>query len=299
MATQLFGLLGWPVHHSVSPAMMNAAFADLGIDAHYFPFAVQPQRLSDALAGLSALNTVGVNVTIPHKQAVFHACTVLTREAELAKAVNTLKFQIAATEEMERADASENLPLLGHNTDVTGWWSGVSDKYTNAVRTVVVLGAGGAARAVIAALALYASAVRVRVIARNRGSASALAQEFAPLIQVEPFPWESRNAVMHAADWIVQCTPIGMWPNVDDSPIDDEACFHTGQFVQDLIYRPSPTRFLMQAKSRGCVTADGLEMLVQQGARALEWWTGVQAPTEVMRAAARNAVYGNGFETNK
>ncbi|GMA52119.1 shikimate dehydrogenase (NADP(+)) [Alicyclobacillus contaminans] len=278
MATALYGLLGWPVGHSVSPPMMMAAFAAAEMDGVYLPFAVHPDRIADAVRGLQALGAVGVNVTIPHKQSVYALTTDATAEATLAKAVNCLAF---------RSDGG----ISGHNTDVLGWWSAVAPMVGKVPpKQVTLLGAGGAARAVVTALALNHPETRLLLVARNPEQALALAKEFADSLHTDVASWEERHEAVNRAEWVVNSTPIGMSPNVSACPLADAGCLHPGQFVQDLIYRPSPTRLLAMAAERGCIVQDGLPMLVGQGAAAFHWWTGMDAPVDAMQRAAYTAL---------
>ncbi len=271
-------MIGWPVEHSVSPEMMKAAFQQMGLDAAYMRFPVRPGSLEAAVSGLLALGASGANVTIPYKQEAYRMCTELTEEARLVGAVNTLRFD------------SDRSAIYGHNTDVAGWWESVRQYAAPTVQRVTLLGAGGAARAVLAALALHLPGIRVQIAARRTEAIRTLAEDFGEYLDIVPVAWTDLEKSIEHSQWVVQCTPIGMWPNVDDSPVTDARCFRSGQFVQDLIYRPSPTKFLGQAAEQGCRVQDGLEMLVQQGARALSWWTGQAAPAEAMRVAARNAL---------
>lgn len=273
--TRLYGLLGWPVGHSVSPAMMNSAFAHRGVDATYVAFAVQPLHVEQAIAGLRALGAGGVNVTIPHKQTVFELVSRCTDEAVLAGAVNTVRFE----------DDGE---LTGHNTDVAGWWLGLSRALTPGFvpQSVVILGAGGAARAVMSALSLHLPTARIQLVARQQSKATELEGRFAHRLTVQVMPWEHRHGVIHDSDLVINTTPVGMWPQVDASPIDQVDCFHTGQVVQDIVYRPLLTKFMQQAEQRGAVVVDGLRMLVDQGALSFEFWTGVEAPRDLMYRAA-------------
>ena len=280
MGKTLFGLLGWPVSHSVSPAMMQAAFSELAIEGCYLPFPVRPEALADAVRGLQALGAVGVNVTIPHKQNVVPMLSLVTDEASRAGAVNTLKFDC------------ESRAIIGHNTDVSGWWESLERRWPPRVqlRTVTLLGSGGAARAVLAALALHANHVHVRVTSRNRETTEELVRDFREVLELTPTVWEQREDSVAESDLVVQSTPMGMWPNVDDSPVIHAACFHPGQVVQDLVYRPLETRLLSQAREQGATVLDGLAMLVEQGALALEFWTGKRPSRQLMHAAALAAL---------
>ncbi|GGJ12064.1 shikimate dehydrogenase (NADP(+)) [Alicyclobacillus cellulosilyticus] len=285
MGQTLFGLLGWPVGHSVSPAMMNAAFAALDIDAVYVAFGVRPERIAAAVAGLAALGARGCNVTIPHKRAVFELVHERTPEAVLAQAVNTVRFD----------EAGER--WIGHNTDVSGWWRSIADLAAGAAGPFAVLGAGGAARAVLAALALERPGTKVALIARDLGKASQL-QRAVTGVDVELVAWDDRHAAIAAAQVVVNTTPIGMWPHADASPVADPACFRPGQIVQDIVYRPLTTRFMAQASARGAVVRDGLGMLIHQGAAAFSFWLGREAPVAVMAEAARAAL-GEGAEPSR
>ena len=282
VATTLYGLLGWPVGHSVSPAMINAAFEALGLDSFYTAFAVQPQRLPAAVEGLLALQAGGVNVTIPHKQQVLRFATEVTEEARLAGAVNTLKFV---------PDTGE---IFGHNTDVAGWWRSVAGRTENHQnwKRITILGAGGASRAVFAALVRYAPHLEVVVAARNAEQTARLAADFSKLLKIHTIGWLEKEEWIAKSDLVVNSTPVGMWPHGDVSPVEDATCFYAGQVVQDLVYRPLQTRLLVQAQERGAIALDGLAMLVEQGGLAVEYWTGQVPPRELMYNVALAALQG-------
>lgn len=280
MGQAVYGLIGWPVGHSASPAMMNAAFQEMGEPAVYGLFPVQPSRIEAAMAGLAALSIRGVNVTIPHKQAVLPWLSDVSDEARFAGAVNTISVD---------ADSGR---MSGHNTDVSGWWKSVSDAQKTPWEAAIVLGAGGAARAIAAALALYSPATRLRIAARNVQKAEEIASGFRDKIAIEAVPWEKRCAAIEQAELVVQATPVGMWPRDGESPVENAGCFHSGQVVQDIVYRPLETAFLKLAASQGAKTLDGLNMLVHQGAAAIQFWMKRQAPVEVMRTQALAAVGG-------
>jgi shikimate dehydrogenase len=269
---EMYGLIGYPVAHSLSPVMMNTAFHTIGRAAHYAAFAVHPEDLEAALQGLWALGFAGANVTIPHKETVFQHVMEVSPEAKLAKAVNTL----VRSEE----------GWIGHNTDVEGWWNsfaiGLKPKSSSVVS---LLGAGGAARAVLTGLSLQTKGARVHLMARRLAQSERLALEFADYLDIHPVTWDERHEAIGQSNYVIQSTPLGMWPNVDVSCIQDETCFHPGQVVQDLVYRPLTTKLLTQAKARGCDLVDGARMLVGQGVKSFELWTGQSAPIEAMRSA--------------
>lgn len=277
MATQWFGVMGNPVEHSVSPAMVNAAFSVLKLDAVYLAFRVLPEAVTDAVRGLSALGASGVNVTIPHKQAVLPLVSQRSAEVDLAGAANTLLFHQDGT-------------IDAHNTDIAGWWQSISPALPAGWTTAAVIGAGGAARAVLTALALFAPHCQVAVVARDQTKAAQLQRQFADRLSVTVHDWDDRGAAIAASDLAVNATSLGMWPKVDGCAVADGRCFHTGQVVQDLVYVPLETRWLQLAREQGARCVDGLGMLVGQGVAAVKLWTGLDAPADVMRAAAETAL---------
>lgn len=257
--------------------MMNAAFAAIGKSAVYFPFPVEPHLLLTALNGLAAVSAVGVNVTIPHKVHAFDWVTHKSEEALRVGAINTIRF-----------DATNG--ATGHNTDVVGWWTSIAPaiaKFTGSLLQIAVIGSGGASMAILAAISLYARDAQVRLIARNVDVAEALVARYREVLNVSVVAWSSRNEAIASAQLVVNTTPLGMWPQVDGSPVDDASVFHSGQVVQDIVYRPEKTQFLRQAEASGSMIVDGLGMLIHQGAAAFEWWFSEKAPVDVMGAAAR------------
>ena len=279
-STQIVGLLGWPVSHSLSPAMHNAAFAHLGLDWRYVPLPVDPARPSaipQAVAGLPALGLRGANVTVPHKQAVMGCVDRLTLAAQAIGAVNTLVVE---------KDGS----LLGDNTDAAGFIGDLRDHGVELQdRHVLVLGAGGSARAIVYGLA-QAGVARIAIANRTVETAQALAAALQPHAQGCPLTAFALPADLPGlaaqADIVVNCTSLGMTPNVDTSPWPQELPFRSGQIVYDLVYNPADTGLLKQAADAGAQAIGGLGMLVWQGAFAFERWTGTPAPVDIMRAAA-------------
>lgn len=274
--TQLIGLIGQPLAHSLSPAMHNAAARALGLNWAYVPLPVQPDRLGEALYGLPALGFRGVNVTVPYKEAVTPFLNTTYPVAQQIGAINTIVV----------GDGM----LTGFNTD----WSGfLADLETfNLVldgRDCLVLGAGGSARAIVYAL-LNAGGL-VRIFSRRVAQAEALAAHFhevfpagrirtAPLEQVAALSAECYRPL------IVNTTPLGMAGEyVAASPWPEDAPFPEKAFVYDLVYNPAETKLWQQAANAGCRVANGLGMLVQQAAEAFEIWTGRRPDTAVMREA--------------
>lgn len=265
----LVTLIGYPVSHSLSPVMHNAAFDSIGLDWHYTAMPVEPGRLGDAVARIRRVDCAGANVSVPHKQAIIPLLDGLTPVAEAIGAVNTL--------------VKREGKLIGHNTDAAGL---LADLYAHGVslahRPALILGAGGAARAAVAAGAGVGA--KVRVAARRREQAESL-QRIVPVDVFDLTP----IGLMQASDdcaLIVNATPVGMTPNVDASPWLDGTPLPPDAFVYDLVYNPADTLFTQQARAAGLRAATGLGMLVEQGALAFELWTGQSAPREVMRQAA-------------
>lgn len=283
-STQLVGLLGWPVRHSASPQMHNAAFAARRMNWRYLAFPVAPDRVEAAVAGLPALGLRGANVTVPHKQAVMPFLDRWTPAAEAIGAVNTIVVQ-------------EDGQLLGDNTDAAGF---IADLHAHGVdpagQRVAVIGAGGSARAVVYGLA-EAGAARLSLLNRTVAKAEALAQAMRAYfpetaIGTGAFPDDVPDVAQHV-DLIVNCTSLGMDPRVEGLPWDEETEFREGQTVYDLVYNPAVTRLLQLATADGAQAIGGLGMLVYQGAIAWEKWTGEPAPVDVMQRAV-NIVFDRG-----
>jgi len=267
--TRLTGLLGHPVAHSKSPQMHNAAFALLGLDYRYLAFDVEPERIGEAIAGIRALGVRGVNVTIPHKVAVIPHLDELSEEARLIGAVNTI--------------VQEDGKLVGYNTDGIGYLSALREEtgFDVAGKRILLLGAGGAARAVAAQMALAGSEQLV-IAARDIDRAEALAGHLAAYADTRGITLHVAERDLASFDLIVNTTPVGMHPHVDDMPIPVEG-LESRQLVSDLIYNPRITKWLQAAEERGCKIHGGLGMFIHQGAHAFQLWTGSAAPTDVMR----------------
>jgi shikimate dehydrogenase len=281
--TTLVGVFGGSVGRSLSPQMHNAAFEHLGLDWCYLPFSVVPENIEQALRALPALGIVGVNVTIPLKERALRVVDEVVPPANLVGAVNTVHCRDGK--------------LVGYNTDVDGFTRSLVERGEDlSGRTALVLGAGGAARAAVVALAQLGAA-RVWVVARRltEGARTAeLARQAAAGAQGAAIAWQEpalRSAVV-AADAIVNATPIGMHPEIDaPSPIPEE-WLRPEMLVYDMIYTPAVTRLLAGAQERGCRAVGGLRMLVLQGAAAFAIWTGRAAPDDVMEQALRKVLAG-------
>ncbi len=280
--TRLVGILGWPVEHSISPAMHNAAFTALGMDWRYVPLPVLPDRVPEAVRGLRALGFRGANVTVPHKQAVMPHLDRWEPAAEAIGAVNTIVVQ-------------EDGELVGDNTDAAGFVADLEEQGVDlsTVETALVLGAGGAARAVVYGLA-QAGVRHVVVLNRTVARAQALLQDMAthfPDRELESgrLP-QDVGRFAGQAQLIVNCTTLGMHPWVDGLPWDEEVEFAPHQVVYDLVYTPAATRLLQLAAADGARALNGLGMLVHQGAIAFRHWTGEAPPLAVMRRAVQIAL---------
>ena len=282
--TSLAFLLGHPVAHSLSPAMHQAAFAAAGLNAAYLPWGVAPERLAAAVTGLRSLETLlGANVTVPHKEAVASLLDGRTAEADAIGAVNTL------WREGER--------LLGDNTDGAGFLAALTEAWPDRDpgQPVVLLGAGGAARAV--AVSLLRTGTRQLVLAnrtprRARELGAFLTARFpACHVRVEGLRPAWRLEGIPPACLLVNTSAVGLHP--EEPPLFDYAGLEPSITVCDLIYNPPETPLLRAARGLGCATTNGLGMLLHQGALAFERWTGLPAPREVMRTALLAAREGH------
>ena len=283
--TRVCGIFGSPVEHSLSPAMHNAAFAAAGLDYIYVPFQVGKENLPDAIKALRALELAGVNITIPHKETVLQHLDEISVEASFIGAVNTV--------------VNRQGRLYGENTDGRGFIKALYEQvdFSPAGKTALVLGAGGAARAVAVQLALAGTAKLVlanRSRQRAEDLACLIAEKTGAAVAVADWPdreLQPRESYMFAhADLVVQATPLGMHPYTEGTVPFPFAQLKPGVLVCDLVYNPARTNFLSKAAQAGAVTINGLGMLLYQGAMAFELWTGIPAPVQVMREALLKAL---------
>lgn len=265
--TKKVGVIGWPVGHSLSPAMHNAAFGAAGLDYVYVPLAVQPGHLKAAVEGLKALGFVGANVTIPHKVEIMQYLDEIDVTAKKVGAVNTIVVKDGV--------------CIGYNTDAQGF---VEALHQHGIRVkdrqAVLLGAGGASRAVVCGL-LDAGIKKIVVGVRSVAKAQAFLQEFTGL---SIYGWYDQAFIdsLAYADILINCTPLGMAPNLEEIPPVEWMKLKKTAAVCDLIYNPSMTRFLAMAKQQGHITLNGEGMLIGQGAVAFALWTGQQPNLTVM-----------------
>jgi shikimate dehydrogenase len=263
---KIFGIFGDPIVHSLSPAMQNAGFKAIGLDAYYFPFRVTKERLSDAINGADAMGYGGLNLTIPLKEKALE----IVETDELSKAigaVNTISF---------------GKGVMGHNTDGLGAKmalekSGVKIKGSK----ILLIGAGGAARAIAYTLSKGGS----QVLIANRNVQRA--KELAAVTDSQAFGLADLEMLVPQADVIINATAVGMNPR--DKRLFDGNLLHKGQVVFDIVYNRE-TELLKDAIKSGAVAIDGVMMLVYQGAKALEIWTGNDAPVDVMEKAVRDGL---------
>ena len=295
--TVLLGLMGWPVGHSLSPAIHNAAAAALELDVVYVALPVAPGQVETALRGLVALGFLGANVTVPHKQAVMPFLDTVDPAAKAIGAVNTIRVErsVRSISNPQSPVSTPHSPpsLSGFNTDSSGFLADLEQhKVDVAGRDCLVLGAGGSARAVVYALAQTSG--RVTVYARRPVQAQQLVADLRPHLPgalIQTASWQQLSAATaFNAPLVVNTTPVGMHPHEDASPWPEGLPFPRGGDLYDLIYNPQDTRLMQQARAAGCRAFNGLGMLLQQGAQAFEIWTGVRPPLEVMAAGLRRAL---------
>ncbi|WP_405108980.1 shikimate dehydrogenase [Paenibacillus sp. FSL K6-1217] len=265
----LLGVMGDPVAQSKSPLMHGAALQALGLSGAYVPLHITPDKLGDAVQAIRTLGFRGVNVTIPHKVAVMEYLDRLDASAVDVGAVNTI--------------VNDNGVLTGFNTDGIGYVRSLKAEAVPdlAGTRILVIGAGGAARGIVSAL-LKEQPESVLIANRNAERARQLADSFASRGAVAGAGMESVPSIIGGMDIVINTTSVGMYPHMEDMPVDP-AGLHEGMIVSDLIYNPLHTRLLTESLKRGCTIHGGLGMFVYQGAYALEYWTGLVAPAEIMR----------------
>jgi shikimate dehydrogenase len=290
--TNILGVIGNPIAHSLSPVIHNAAIESLGLDYRYVAFPVVPGQLPAALAGFAAIGVGGCSVTIPHKQAIMPLLTSITPLAQAVGAVNTIWHNETGWH--------------GTNTDVAGFvqpLTAIEQDWSQT--TVLILGNGGAARAVVAGCHQLGCG-EIHVLGRDQSKLVAFAASWhgieltiddrdtpAP-VKLQTHLWTELPKLLARTNLLlVNCTPIGMHPQVDASPIKMEIMRQVGSksIAYDLIYTPRPTKFLQLAQDQGLRTIDGVEMLIHQGAIAFELWLQQPAAIEVMRQALIQSLY--------
>jgi shikimate dehydrogenase len=274
--TKVFGVIGNPIEHSLSPIIQNAAFAASKLDSAFLAFKVKSAELGKALDGVRALEIQGLNVTMPHKTEILSFLDEVDQTAKLLKAVNTVK--------------NEDGKLFGFNTDGVGAMAALRENGVELKgKKVMLLGAGGAARAIGFALAEQAG--ELSILNRSIQPAAELADLVYQKFNSKVFayalsPLTVRGALVDA-DLLINATSVGMEPNANDSLVDPK-WLKPDLSVMDIVYNPIETKLAKNAKKAGAKVVGGVEMLIYQGAASFEIWTGLKAPVEVMREAALN-----------
>jgi shikimate dehydrogenase len=263
--TKLYGVVGYPIGHSMSPVMQNAAFSAKGLNAVYLAF--ETKDIEGCLKGMKTLGISGMSVTIPHKSALI----------SLLDDVDALAMKIGAVNTIINTGGR----LVGYNTDAIGALKALEEKIDLTGKSCLLIGAGGAARAIGFGLKEKGVTISVANRSSDRG------RELAALLDSPYMPL--KNVGDNKADLLIQTTPVGMYPHVDRCPIHEHV-LKGGMVVMDIIYNPIETRLLKMARRRGCRTIDGLSMFIHQGAEQFRLWTGLDAPISDMAHALKAAL---------
>jgi shikimate dehydrogenase len=280
--TVLLGLIGCSLGHSLSPLMHSHALQLMNYNGIYIPFTVQPSHLEDAIKAMRALNIRGLNVTIPYKEKVIPYLDELSSAAQACGAVNAI--------------INEQGKLIGHNMDGEGFIAGLKAAHVIPKGRILLLGAGGAARAVAYSLALERIS-SIDILARQVAQAEDLAHSLTPYIgtdkKITGHQWQEStwSKLSSAADIIINTTPVGMFPDINKCPVNNFNEVRPSTIICDIIYNPVQTAFLQAAAAREIKTINGLSMLIHQGALSLELWTGLKAPVEEMQKILMTKLY--------
>ena len=257
--TKVFGIIGYPLSHSLSPVMHNRAFEELGINAIYLYFPCR--QVEGVVAGMKSLSIKGLSVTIPHKERICEHVDELDPMAKSIGAINTL--------------VNTGEKVIGYNTDAYGALRALKNRVAELKeKEVLIIGAGGAARAI--GFALKEEGAKISITNRTEKKGISLANE----LNARFYPLSNIKGVF---DIVVQTTPLGMYPEIEKMPPVSDSIFTKRPVVMDIIYNPMETAFLKVAKKRGCKVISGVDMFVYQGAKQFELWTGREAPIDIMR----------------
>jgi 3-dehydroquinate dehydratase/shikimate dehydrogenase len=270
--TEVYAVIGDPIGHSLSPAVHNAAFVHLGLKKRMVPIQIPAASLGPALKSLRWLDIRGMSVTLPHKEAIIHHIDAVDKPVERVGACNT----VVATDGK----------YFGHNTDYQAALTALEEPMGGSHgsvsplmdKQVLVLGAGGVARTI--AFGLTRRGAGVTITARNDEKAQRLAEE----VGCRSTTWAMRAGTL--CDILINCTPVGMHPNVDSCPVP-AAAFREGTLVFDTVYHPENTLYLKEAAARGCTVVSGVDMFISQASMQFHYYTGRDAPEDVMRDAVR------------
>jgi shikimate dehydrogenase len=268
-----YAVIGYPIGHSLSPQIHNFAFRKLNIDAEYSKIEIHPDKLDNEIHKLKSERINGFNVTIPHKLSIMKFLDEIDSDAEAIGAVNTV--------------AHKDEKLIGYNTDVSGFLSPLQ-RYKNVITNCLVLGTGGAARAVLYALSEYINPDSITVAGRPEDNAPALTDEFGPLFKYILFYHHSLTKLsddLSEYNLIVNATPLGMFPHIEHTALPQLAKLNNKTIVYDLVYNPQKTKFLTDAQKSGkdIILIYGIEMFIQQAASAFKLWTDRDMPVDDVR----------------
>jgi shikimate dehydrogenase len=270
--TKIVGLLGHPIKHTFSPFIHNVSFEMKKMDYIYLPFDIPPANLKNALKGVVALGIKGFNVTIPHKESILELMNDVSEEASIVGSVNTVVNDLGK--------------LTGYNTDVHGVFETLNPYKKKITGEVVsVVGSGGAARSVIYALIRYFKPKKIFLINRTEQRAESLKNYFKAKMKYDAFKTKELFppdlvSIFNDSKLIINATPVGMFPDNDDTITTLEDSFFKDQIVFDLVYNPPWTRLMQIAEKKGAITLDGINMLIQQAAGAFKLWTGEELPVK-------------------
>ncbi len=278
--TRVCGVIGDPIGHTISPAMHNAAFEEMGIDYLYVPFGVKKEVLGEAIQGMRALNIRGLNVTIPHKVAIIPFLDKLDHLAERIGAVNTV--------------VNDDGILTGYNTDAEGFLQTLLERGIEPEgKSIVILGAGGASRAI--SFILVERGANLVILNRQleldwaEDLAHRVSQAFKKEVKALELDEKNLAMVLERADVLINATSVGMSPDTGETPVSAKL-LKSGLVVFDIVYNPIKTRLRKEAETAGAKTIGGIDMLVWQGALAFEKWTGLKAPVKLMKEEAVRAL---------
>jgi shikimate dehydrogenase len=281
--TKICALIGDPVEHTMSPAIHNAAFSEMGLDYAYLAFRVKAEEVPAAIAGMKALNMRGLSVTMPHKVAVIPLLDKLDPLAEKIGAINTI--------------VNDDGILTGYNTDATGFLQAMLERGVEPKgKNIAVIGAGGASRAVSFILADRGA----KLVILNRlleldwavELARKISQAFGKNVEALELNRDNLAKVLEKTDILVNATSVGMSPDINETPVPS-GLLKPGLTVYDVIYNPVKTRLLKDAEAAGATIISGVDMLVWQGVQAFEKWTGLKPPFDVMKAEAMKLLGGH------
>jgi shikimate dehydrogenase len=270
--TQYLGLFGNPIGHSMSPLLHNYILQKMGCNYIYLPFAIPGEKLGDAITAIRSLNFRGVNVTIPHKEAVIPYLDDISPDAAACGAVNVI--------------CNENGYLRGYNTDGAGFIASLQEAEVSLQGKALFIGAGGAARSLAVSLAAEGISELDFIdidLPRAQALAGSLALPLDVLAGAHLMSKEKFTELASLSNIIINCTPVGMYPRIGQSPVDTLDMLHPETVVCDIIYNPLNTSFLAMGQARGLKTINGLSMFVHQAALSLEIWLGIKPPLQLMK----------------